>query len=220
MASEFTAAKFLQNFLAGTFLARGTFNQSLAVAQTEGPHDEMSRAGLRFYLFGGAATGQAPVQAVPTTTAAHLLYNGNPAGGASFFLDWASLVANSGTVGAGGYLYMCLCGAGNVPTTRPAALASTLITNANTGSSNKSGAIYATAQTLIGAIAANWIPVAQLGPVFDTVASQTAIGPATFEGSVIVAPGCAVAFQAISPTGTTPLFTLAASWREVQTTFG
>ena len=90
MLFEGQAGRFLQRVV-GPIVASFTGNQALRVAQTDGEGDDMTRAGLRFHMSCTGATGQAPVQAIPSTTAQWFIYNpiGNPV---TAFLDVVGMI--------------------------------------------------------------------------------------------------------------------------------
>ncbi len=218
MASMFTAAKFIRNFLAGEYAARGTFNQSLAVAQVEAAGDEMTRAGLRFHMSGANATGQAPVQSLPTTNASWLLFNSNPASsGVTVFIDRLGLVLAGGTAGAGATAYYALLSAAYMPTTPVNAnTAGVAITNANPGSANTSEVLVGTNQTLAKTAVSLWTPLAAMAQI-GTVALQTQIENDRIEGRIAIPPGGGLALCVVSPSGTSPLWSPYGSWREFPT---
>src|SRR5437867_598944 len=87
--------------------ARFTHQESIAVGQVEPANFEMSRAGRRFWLGTSAgATGIGPVQAIPTTTAQWVIWNGDPS--AAYFLEEIGMNLTSGTPGLGGSFWGAL----------------------------------------------------------------------------------------------------------------
>ncbi|MGO9838134.1 MAG: hypothetical protein ACLP1X_28465 [Polyangiaceae bacterium] len=190
----------------------GTRNQSLRVAQCESPGDDITRAGNRFKLASIAATGIAPVQAVPTTAAQWGLYNG-AANTTTAFLDRIGMMLNSGTAGAGGVLLAALCPPANVPATFPVASdAAIQISNASSISAKSSKLIVASAKTLV--LTTNfWFPIAAMNPV-GTVLGQTIFDSGKLDGTISIPPGCALGLAVVSPTGTTPLFAPWGEWHE------
>lgn len=185
---------------------------SVAIAQFEADGDEASRAGVRYYLQSSAATGIAPVQALPTTAAQWLIYN-PIVNMSTIWLDLLGVLLNSGTAGAGGTLLFGLCGAAQLPTTRPtASAAGVVLSNANPRSSKgTSGLIVAASQTLIAS--PGWAPIAFMNPA-GTVLGQTQIEEGDLRGRIALAPDSGVALAVISPTGTTPLWAPYGSYRE------
>jgi hypothetical protein len=187
---------------------------ALAVSQAEGEGDEASRGGIRFHLASSAATGIAPVQALPTTAAQWLLYNPTSSPIVAF-VDRIGAWLVSGTAGAGGTLLMGVCGPNNIPTTRPVANQTGLVvTNANPQSARASKLVIVSGATL--ANSPGWQPLAFMNPA-GTLLGQTQMEAADIRGKLIVGPDCGIALAVISPTGTTPLFAPYASWREYAT---
>src|SRR6266568_2189225 len=80
---------------------RITHAESLAVGQVEPSGWEMTRAGRRFSIAynGTAPTGQAPVQALPTTLAGWVIWNADPA--KSYGFEMLGETYFSGTAVAG-----------------------------------------------------------------------------------------------------------------------
>lgn len=191
---------------------RQTINESLAVAMVEGDGDEMTRAGARYHIKSSAATGIAPVQALPTTAAQWLLYN--PVENAkSIYIDAIGVWLVSGTAGAGGTLLMGICGPANVPATKPQALATGIVlANSNPVSGNTSRLVVASGQTL--AASPGWAPIAFMNPA-GTVLGQTQMEQRDIKGRIILPPGTGLALAVISPTGTTPLFAPYGTFREL-----
>lgn len=184
---------------------------SLAVALAEGEGDEVSRAGTRFHLHSSAATGIAPVQALPTTAAQWLFYN--PASSpVNVFFDLIGVWLVSGTAGAGATVLAAVCKAANVPATRPAASsAGIVLTNANPVSPKSSQLIVVASQTLQGA--PGFKPLAWMNPA-GTILGQTQMESADLKGRFMLAPDTGLALAVISPTGTTPLFAPYGIYRE------
>ena len=212
MLIEVQAQRFVQK-LAGLITLTATSLGSLRVSQVEGKSDEATRSGSRFWLSAQGATGIAPVQANPSTAAQWLIYN--PLSNVtSAFVDNVSMTLASGTAGAGGSLLACICPPQYIPATVPTvSAANALVKNANPISSKSSNLIVASAQTLQNAAASNWFPIGQMRTT-GTVLGQTQIVGDDLEGRLIIPPGCGLALCVISPTGTTPLWTPVATWRE------
>ena len=212
MLIEVQAQRFVQK-LQGLVTLTATTLGSLRVAQTEGPGDEATRAGLRQYMSAGGATGIAPVQAIPSTAAQWLIYNplSNPV---TAFLDSVGMQLTSGTAGAGATLLACIVPPSFAPATIPTVSAANVkIQNANAVSTKASSLVVAASQTLQNAAAGNWFPIGQMRTT-GTLLGQTQIVGDPFDGKLAIAPGCGLALCVISPTGTTPLFTPYANWRE------
>lgn len=210
-------AQRLTQKLAGQVALYLTQMGSIRVAQTEGEGDEAQTAGFRFNMSALGATGQAPVQTIPTTAAQWLIYNptANPV---TAFLEILGTVNLSGTPGSGEVLYACPVAPANVPTTIPTMLASVLVNNSNPVSGKSSKIVVASAVTLLGTTASNWIPVAT-GLAKDGVVAvpPTAMGTCDardIRGKLSIPPGCGLALAVIAPAGTTPTYAPYATWRE------
>jgi hypothetical protein len=212
------ARRFIQKAL-GPIDFRQTGLESVAIAQVEGEGDEATRAGIRFHMSATLATGQAVVQAFPTTTAAWLLYNptNNPI---TAFIDVLGALAVSGTPAATyePILLGCIVPAGNIPTTIPTLTANVQINNANPISAKKSSIVVASAQTLQATAGANsWFPITYgTNGVLSATASvpQNCVESRDIRGKFCVPPGGALGLSVIAPAGTTTLYAPYASWRE------
>lgn len=204
------ARQFTQFALGGGELAlRMTGNESLAVAQIEPARLDWSRAGYRFA--GGLqviASGIAPVQAIPTTTATLALYN--PDREQSLVIERLGFFLGSGTAGAGATLMVCVTEQIAAPVTANAA---------NYASRSLSGGT-ATPRALWGAAVtiptnAAWI---QAQSNFQTAAIAPGQGdsPVDFEGAIIIPPRCALGIAILSGAGTTPLYGVSGIWSELK----
>ena len=186
---------------------------SLRVSQLEGDSDEATRAGLRYYLSSQGATGIAPTQSNPSTAAQWLIYN--PGGNTvTAFVDVLGVTLASGTAGAGGTLHICLVGPKFAPTTIPTiSTANVFIKNASPLSSRGSNLICVASQTLVNAAVSDWYPFCAMDQI-GTILGQTQLVNRDVRGKLIIPPGCGLGLAVISPTGTTPLFSPIATWRE------
>jgi hypothetical protein len=172
----------------------------------------MTRAGRRFTgIF--STTGQAPVQAVPTTTATWALYNGDP--NRSYVLDNLSAFFLSGTAGIGAG-FMCIV-------TKPTATLPTAATGSAIGSRSNGGlnskAILATAYTIptpTGFSQWGFMEMASTLSVAPAAAGTFVGSAADAQGRVIVPPGQLLGVALLAPAGTTPLYIVGANWHEVE----
>jgi hypothetical protein len=213
MLAEGIAQRFVQR-LAGMATLRLTQLGSLAIAATEGEGDEATRAGIRFHMNASGATGIAPVQALPSTAAQWMIYNpqGNPV---SAFLDALGISLATGTAGAGGSVLVCPVGPSFAPSTIPTTSAANVkIMNANPVSQKQSQLIVVSGQTLQNAAVGNWSPIGCFMNPAGTILGQTQMDQRDIRGKLVIPPGCGLGICVISPTGTTPLFTPYATWRE------
>lgn len=181
--------------------------ESLAVAQVEPDGAELARAGLRFYGGGqGSATGRAPVASIPTTAAAWELWNGEPAGGKSYFIEAVTIAQISGTAAVGGVILAAIT---NTAVASPTAASNYATSSASKGS-QASKAVWADNQTL-GATP-TWLMLAGNGnPATTTNGGATA----DVKGRLCIPPGYALALHYLSGAGTTPLFVASAIWSEL-----
>ena len=212
MLIEVQAQRFVQK-LQGLVTLTATTLGSMRIAQTEAPGDEATRAGLRQYMSAQGATGIAPVQALPSTAAQWLIYNplSNPV---TAFLDSVGMQLATGTAGAGGTLLAIIVPPAFMPATLPTVSAANVkLQNANAVSAKASSLIVASGQTLQNAAAGNWFPIGQMRTT-GTILGQTQLVADVLDGKLCIAPGCGLGLAVISPTGTSPLFTPYATWRE------
>lgn len=213
MLSELIARRFpqLKALAEVTVAQRATSLLSTACGIVEGLRDEGSRGGIRWNIASSAATGIAPVQALPTTAAQWLLYNpaSNPK---TIWLDDLGEWLVSGTAGAGATLLVGLCSPAQLPATRPTTTsAGIVLTNRNPNSGQASKLVVVSGQTL--AASPGWAPFAFMNPA-GTVLGQTQMERLGLDGSIALAPDTGLALVVISPTGTSPLFAPYGSYRE------
>lgn len=188
---------------------RLTAFESQAVAQVEAFNTERTRAGRRF--MGGCqviASGIAPVTAIPTTTATLALYNTAPDGGKSLVIDQIGHFLGSGTPTAGATLLVTV--SVGKPTAPSAAANYSSISCSGVGTSI---ARWATALTIPSGSA--WI---QAASQMQLAAANVGQGdfPANLNGGLIVPPGYALGIAILSGTGTTPLYSVSATWDELE----
>lgn len=184
---------------------------SLAIAQVEPPYLETARSGRRMH--GGTQTiaaAVAPVQAIPTTTAAIALYNSDTAGnGLSLVVDWLNVFLASGTAAAGLSVLATIAKPAAAPAANVASYASGSLSNA----SRTSKAVWATALVMAGA------PVwSALNSSFQPAGANAGQGdnPLDLGGRLIVPPGFALGLSILSGVGTTPLYGVSAQWAELE----
>jgi len=193
---------------------RQTFLESLAVAQVEAPGDEASRGGLRFRGSAQAATGIAPVQALPTTAAQWFFYNPQ-SNRVTAWVDTLGCELTGGTAGAGiTSLYFTMAGPANVPTTvQNASKSGVVIQNANPISSKGASALSLNSGvTLAGTN--TWFPIAEGAGASTPVVGQAACVTRNIDGKIMIPPGCGLGLAIIAPSGTSPLYAPFIEWRE------
>lgn len=183
----------------------------LLMAQASAYRAEGTRLGLRWGKLTDAVATIAT--AVPTTTAAHTLWNGEPAGGKSYVLEsvtWLSITSAAAASGFG--LVGCL----NVlPLTAQPATADTL-----TKVTSMNGRVYpgrAKSSKTVTVVDDGWwpLPVQNAFTLGTGTVSGSLILHAPLDGGVIVPPGCVFGASALS-VGTTATGNLFFCWREEQ----
>jgi len=182
---------------------------SQAVTQVEAPNTERASAGRRF--MGGTqviASGIAPVSAIPTTTATLALFNTEPDGGKSLVIDQIGMFLGSGTAAAGATLLA------TVTVGKPTApSAASNYSSQSCSGRGTSIARWATALTIPAGSA--WI---QVSSSFQLATANVGQGdmPSGFLGGLVVPPGYALGLAILSGAGTTPLYSVSATWGELE----
>lgn len=198
--------------------ARFTFQQSAAVAQVEPECFEMTRAGRRMWLGNSASvTGIAPVQAIPTTTAQWVIWNGGSSTGVTYFFEELGVFLTSGTPGLGGTLWAALY---STPTSVGGSATGLTVANMS-GSTRNSQAIVKSNVTILTPGAPVWFPLDQSGQNITAAGFSSGygmtMGNRMLKGALAVQSGQGVALAVMSPTGTTPLWAPFARWIEQET---
>jgi hypothetical protein len=210
---ELIAQRFMRGANNNRQEARGTILGSLAVAQTELPLGEVTRAG-RFYVGGLqlAANAIAPDTSLPTTTAKLALFNGEPDGGKTYFIDHAHLFLASGTAAAGLTAWAAVS-KGKLATA-VAAMATGFDVAAARGLQGNSNAKFGTAVTLPAGTV--WH---SLGGGYQAAAANFGQSDQPWEirGGLAVPPGYALGLAVLSGAGTTPLYGWSLRWAELET---
>jgi hypothetical protein len=195
------------------FLGNPAFSEVLP------PKALRAAAGVRFNaVMGNGSTFLAPITAFPTTTLTMALWNSEPDGGKSYFIDRLYSFLASGTPGAGGCLLACV--------TKERQTAPTLSTGDNLGYANTkigglsgksagaSKAVFINAITALSAPA--WF-VAEAEPSAGTGATiATHAVTAELQGGVVVPPGYMLGLAYLSAAGTSPLYGFGVVWDEIQ----
>ena len=191
-------------------------------SQVQGDMAVRAAAGARFAaVMGNGSTFIGSVTAWPTTTLTMALYNNEPPGGKSLFLDRAWAVFISGTSALGAVLL--------VGVTADQQVKPTLSTGANGGyastvisSLNGKGAPGGTHAALLNAITATgsqfaWFPVAtwQGTNATTTIANQNLYSD-DLKGGILVPPQYMAGIVVVEAAGTSPLWSYGFSWSEYQ----
>lgn len=212
MLFEATIRRFTEWFSgAGPKEARATGLESIAVAQTEPPGVELTRAGRRFMLGNNAAiTGIANGTALPTTAAQWVLWN--PDVKKTYFFEEIGMYLTSGTPGVGGVLLACLF---RTPAQLGASVTGTAIVSCSQGSLT-SKMIVKNGVTITDSAAPVWYFLAtNPSPNVTAFAASTYLEHRTLQGRIAVPPGYGLGLSVVAPAGTNPLFAPFATWVEL-----
>lgn len=195
---------------------RFTFQESVAVAQVEPPNFEMSRAGRRMWLGNSAGvTGIAPVQAIPTTAPAWVIWNGDAS--ASYLFEEITMFLTSGTPGLGGSMWACLF---QTPVQLGVSATGLSVASMSNGS-RLSKAVVKSGVTITQPTAPVWFPLATNSQNITAAAFSAGYSmnftSTNLQGALIVPPGQGIGLSVLGPTGSTPLWAPAARWVELET---
>jgi hypothetical protein len=200
----------------GPIDARLTFTESIAVAQVDLAHQEMTRAGRRFAIgYSAAVTGIAPVQAIPTTATHWAIWNADPA--KTYFFEELGEILLSGTPGLGGSLWACLF-------TAPAQVGGSgagLAVQSLSQGGPASKAIIKSGVTITGPTAPAWFQVAESADAVAAAAFSTGyangFSKRDLAGAIAISPGMGLGLAVMAPAGTTPLYGPLGRWIELET---
>ena len=212
MISELIAGRFVPKLL-GQTVQRMTGIGSTAVAQVEAPGSDMTRSGRRFYLAynGTTPTGIAPVQALPTTAAQWVIFNGDS--NKAYAFRALGVMPASGTVGVGQLLAALFQG----PSQAGLALATGMAIASGSAGGLTSKAVVKSAITLSAPAVPLWIPIAETpSPNVGAFPGSGIIANRQLEGRLVVPPLWGVGLVTLALAGTTPLFIPFAEWEEVE----
>lgn len=211
MLSELATSRILGTKLSGGQIPqRGTGVGSTATAQVEPEALELTRMGRRFSGIGGT-TGVAPVQAVPTTAAAWVLYNAESSGGKSYAVDDVSFWLLSGTATAG----LTVLGiVSDVTSTLPTAATGSAISSRSRGGLT-SRAVFGTGYTLPAQVAGaqGWFVIG------SSVGGVPGVGggySVDTKGKIVVPPGKVLGLTVLAGAGTSPLYIPGVTWVELE----
>ena len=191
---------------------RLTHQESVAIAQVEPEGFEVTRSGRRFKsaFTGTAPTGIAPVQAMPTTAAQWVLWNGDLV--KSYVVTSVGALLFSGIPAAGGTVLGALFQAPNQ---------NGLAQQAGIGIANMSASAIGSKAVIKSGIALTapavplWVPLAALPDAVDGVGGQA--GPTSdIKGRLIIPPQMGLGIAIFAGAGTTPLFLPIFDWIELE----
>lgn len=193
------------------------FAGGLQASQLLPPKALRAASGRRYNaVVGNGATFIAPVTAYPTTTATFLLFNGEAAGGRSYFIDTAYAFLASGTNGAGGALLGAVTIGSQAAANsgaNPAAYSSTVVTSLS-GKTGGTKAVLANAWTIVGGTPAWQVLAGSAAPAAATIGANVLL--ANVDGGIVVPPGFGLALTVLSGTGTTALYGVGVTWDELE----
>lgn len=205
--------RFLGDVAPGASAALGlTPLGSVATASVEPERMEMSRAGRRFVIGNNAAiTGQAPVQAHPTTVAQWVILN--RASRESLVFEELGVYLESGTPGVGGTLLCCIAQTpSQVATANHAGVG---IASAS-GSQRASSAAIVPNITITQPAAPVWFELGSNSSANVTAfAASASIFHRDLRGGIIVPPGFMLGLAVVAPAGSTPLYAPMAMFLEI-----
>lgn len=186
---------------------------SLAVAQTELAQVELTRTGRMFV--GGVqllANAIAPDATMPTTTLKQGLFNGEPDGGRTYFIDHLSFSVASGTPAAGASLFATISN-GKLATALTSMATGFGVGPASGFTKHKSAALWGTALTFPAGSIFHLI-----GANLQLAAANVGMGDQPYElrGGLAIPPGYAMGLVVLSGAGTTPLYITGARWAELE----
>lgn len=186
---------------------------SLSVAQAELPMVEAVRTG-RFFKGGCGiiANAIAPDTAIPTTSAALALFNGEPDGGRTIFIEALSFALLSGTAAAGAALFAAVSN-GKLATAVSAMATGYGVGPASGLTKHKSAALFGTGITLPASSVWDLI-----GANFQLAAANVGQGDQPFEirGGIAIPPGYALGLSVVSGAGTTPKYGIGVRFAELE----
>jgi hypothetical protein len=199
----------LKSLSEATTAARLTGLLSLAVSQVEAERQEATRAGRRFRALGVAA-GAAPVQAIPTTTATHALFNADP--NRSYVVDSIDVMLLSGTATIGATVLAIVS---PITATLPTAATGSLVQSSSAGGL-QSKAVFATAYTIpTPAGNAQW-GIASATSQPGGVPGVGGLFSCDVRGGIVVPPRYVLGIAVLAGAGTTPLYVPSVTWSEAE----
>ena len=184
---------------------------SQAVDLVKPRYAELARARKIYNGTSATGTAQAPVTAIPTTTATWALYNGNKEGSNICLLPLSAYCWSvSGTLGLG----MSLLGTvalAEVISTKPTTYASS-ITTSFSGGANATRAVFASAVTMVGT--PSWALLGSRDQVSAISVGSGIVAP--MEGAMLIPPNYVGGFTVLAPVGTTALFGFGVTYAELE----
>ena len=203
----------------GTVTASFTQEKALRISNTEASGMDQVRGGSYHYLgiTGGASvTGQAPLQVIPSATAAFAITNISTT--QVIWVMELGMLLESGTAGAtGNTVYWChfTAPAGTTVQAQFATMAG------NGGASASSNIAVASNVSITNpATSATWFPLAQTKDAASVAVASLCMVNREVNGKIAIQPGKSIGLHVSGATGSTPLFAPVMSWLETTATMG
>ncbi len=203
----------------GTVTASFTQEKAMRISNTEYQGMDQVRAGSYQYLgvTGGATiTGQAPLQVIPSATAAWAITNISTT--AVIWVMELGMYVESGTAGTtGATAYWCHFSAPAGTT-----IASNLAVMAGNGGTSTSSNIAVASNVSITtpATSATWFPLAQTKDAASAAVASLCIVNRDVNGKIAIQPGKSIGLHVSTASGGTSLWVPAMSWYETTATMG
>lgn len=171
----------------------------------------MARAGKIFFATHTVATAVAPLQVVPTTTAAFVVNNVDTSTSGKLVVPiMAGVFLGSGTAGIGTTLFAQV---GSTALATQLAADTSGVTRGNTrGGLDASIAFVGLSKTVAG----SWLPIASVDNAAAAVPGTGIQVP--LHGMFVVRPTFAFGLHAVAGAGTSAAFVFSAAWLEIQGT--
>lgn len=203
----------------GTVGASFTQEKALRISNTEYQGMDQVRAGSYQYLGingGASVTGQAPLQVIPSGTAAWAITNLSTT--AILWVMELGVLLESGTAGATGITaYWChfTAPAGTTVAANFAVMAG------NGGTSTSSNiAVASNVSITTPATSATWFPLAQAKDAASVAVASLCMVNRDVNGKIAIQPGKSIGIHVSCAVGSTPLFVPVMSWYETTATMG
>jgi len=203
----------------GTATASFTQEKALRVSNSEYHGMDQVRAGSYQYLGingGASVTGQAPLQVIPSATAAWAFTNVSTT--AVVWVMELGVILESGTAGAtGNTVYWChfTAPAGTVSAANLAIMAG------NGGTSASTNVVCATNVSITNpATSATWFPLTQTKDAASVAVASLCMVNRDINGKIAIQPGKSLGIHVSGAAGTSPLFAPCMAWYETTATMG
>ena len=192
-----------------TSASRFTGFLSVPFAQVEAERQERCRSG-RIFRGVGVAAGVAPVQALPTTTAQHFLWNNDP--NRSYIIDTVDVYLLSGTATAGITILGIVT---PITATLPTAATGAVVSSSSAGGL-QSKALIASSYTIpTPSGTAQWFILSQTSQP-GGVPGVGGCYSCDVRGGIIIPPSRGLGLAVLAGAGTSPLYIGGWTWTEAE----